>query len=56
MTTNAGVWIDHEKAVVVLLTDEEQEVLQILADHDAAARSSAGLRPKNLNGTIKAAC
>jgi hypothetical protein len=47
MTMNAGVWIDHHKAVVVLLTDGEQEMLQFLSDHDAAARSPAGLRPKN---------
>jgi len=47
MTTNAGVWIDHHKAVVVLLTDQGQEMLQILADHGIAARSPAGLRAKN---------
>ena len=47
MTINAGVWIDHQKAVVVLLTDDGQEMLQILSDHDASARSPAGLRSKN---------
>lgn len=47
MTINAGVWIDHHKAVVVLLTDEGQEMLQILSDHDASARSPAGLQAKN---------
>jgi len=47
MTINAGIWIDHHKAVVVLLTDEGQEMLQIRSDHDASARSPAGLRPKN---------
>jgi hypothetical protein len=47
MTINAGVWIDHYKAVVVLLTDDGQEMLQILSDHGAAARSPAGLRAKN---------
>jgi hypothetical protein len=47
MTINAGVWIDHYKAVVVLLTDEGQEMLQIRSDHGASARSPAGLRAKN---------
>jgi stalled ribosome rescue protein Dom34 len=47
MTTNAGVWIDHHKAVVVLLTDEGQEMLQILSDRNVSSRSSAGLRPQN---------
>ena len=47
MTINAGVWIDHHKAVVVLLTDEGQEMLQIRSDQGAGARSPAGLRPKN---------
>ena|SRR6185369_13808879 len=47
MTTNAGVWIDHHKAVVVLLTDDGQEMLQIRSDRGASARSPAGLRAKN---------
>ena len=32
MTINAGIWIDHHKAVVVLLTDQGEEVSQILSD------------------------
>ena len=47
MTINAGVWIDHHKAVVVLLTEEREDILQILAEHNASAQSPAGLRPKN---------
>jgi hypothetical protein len=47
MTMNAGVWIDHYKAVVVLLTDDGQEMLQIRSDQGASARSPAGLRAKN---------
>jgi len=47
MTINAGVWIDHHKAVVVLLTDEGQEMLQIRADRGASARSPAGLRARH---------
>src|SRR5947207_12684648 len=47
MTVNAGVWIDHSKAVVVLLNDGEQEMLQSLSERDVSARSPAGLRAKN---------
>ena len=47
MAINAGVWIDHHKAVVVLLTDDGQEMLQIRSDQRASARSPPGLRAKN---------
>jgi hypothetical protein len=47
MTINAGVWIDDHKAVVVLLTDQGQEMVQIVAEDSANARLPAGLRPKN---------
>ena len=47
MAINAGVWIDHHKAVVVLLTDDGQEMLQIRSDQEVSARSPAGLRAKN---------
>ncbi len=47
MTINAGIWIDHHKAVVVLLTDEGQEMLQIRCNDGASARSPVGLRAKN---------
>ena len=32
MTTNAGIWIDHHKAVVVLLTDRVETTEIIFAD------------------------
>ena len=47
MTINAGVWIDHHKAVVVLLTDGREDMLQFLSDENPSARSPAGLRAKN---------
>jgi hypothetical protein len=47
MTINAGVWIDHHKAIVVLLTDDGSEVREILSDGEASMRSPAGLRAKN---------
>ena len=36
MSTNAGVWIDHHKAVIVLLSDEMEKVQEITA-HDGAS-------------------
>src|SRR4051794_37877381 len=47
MTMNAGVWIDRHRAVVILLTDEGQEMLQIRSDEGVSARSPAGLRARN---------
>jgi stalled ribosome rescue protein Dom34 len=44
MTINAGVWIDHHKAVVVLLTDDREDLLQILPEQGASMRSPAGAR------------
>ena len=46
MTINAGVWIDHHKAVVVLLKDEGEDTLQIMSDPDTA-RFPDGSRVKN---------
>jgi hypothetical protein len=40
MTINAGVWIDHHKAVVVLFSDEREDIRQIMCDPVAPARSS----------------
>jgi len=47
MTINAGVWIDHHKAVLVLITKAEETILQILSDPDTPARSSGEARVKN---------
>jgi hypothetical protein len=44
MTINAGLWIDHHKAVVVLITAEDEDMLQIMSDADAPARSLGGER------------
>ena len=32
MTMNAGVWIDHHRAVVVFITDKGEDVVQIMSD------------------------
>jgi len=47
MTITAGVWIDHHKAVVVLITEEGEKMLQILSDPDTPARSSGDARVKH---------
>jgi hypothetical protein len=47
MTMNAGVWIDHHRAVVVLLTDEREDLLQIRADGNATIAQAAGIAGKN---------
>jgi len=47
MTINAGVWIDHRKAVLVLITDGGEEMLQIMSDRDTPARAPDGAKVKN---------
>ena len=42
MTNNAGVWIDHRRAVVVLMTDEGEEIQQIASDADRPFASAGG--------------
>jgi len=46
MTINAGVWIDHHKAVVVRFTDEGEDTLQIMSDPDTPALLPDGTRVK----------
>ncbi|HZL90976.1 MAG TPA: hypothetical protein VFB96_21605 [Pirellulaceae bacterium] len=46
MTINAGVWIDHHKAVVVLITDKREDILHIMSDPDELARSPGGAQGK----------
>jgi stalled ribosome rescue protein Dom34 len=46
MAIKAGVWIDHAKAVVVLIADSGEETKQIKSDVKKPARSAAGSRPK----------
>ena len=40
MTIKAGVWIDHRKAVVVLITDQGEELRQFNSDGDTPAESA----------------
>jgi hypothetical protein len=47
MTINAGVWIDHHKAVVVRLTDQGTDVLQIMSGRDTPQRTVDGAEVKH---------
>ena len=42
MSTQAGVWIDHHKAVVVLMKDGGEEIKQIESNTDKAIASTGG--------------
>ena len=42
MSINAGVWIDHHRAVVVLLTDNEEEIRTIQSNADRPFASAGG--------------
>ena len=42
MTTKAGVWIDHQQAIVVLITDAGQEIKKVNSGAQQAVRSAGG--------------
>src|SRR5437870_10158064 len=42
MATKAGVWIDHKRAIVVLVTDGRQEIKTIASDIAKTGRSTGG--------------
>ena len=44
MATKAGVWIDHKKAVVVLITGKEKEIKKIAFDIGQPVRAAGGSR------------
>ena len=47
MATKAGVWIDHEQAIVVLVTEAGNKIKKIAFDIGQPVRSARSLRPKN---------
>src|SRR4051794_25449624 len=47
MTINAGVWIDHHKAVILLITDGRENMRQIEADDNKRSHTAAGARAKH---------
>ena len=46
MSINAGVWIDHHRAVVVLLTDNGEEIKQIKSNADRPFAKAGGAGSK----------
>jgi stalled ribosome rescue protein Dom34 len=47
MATKAGVWIDHKRAIVVLVTDAGQEIKKIAFDIGQPVQSRGGARSKH---------
>jgi stalled ribosome rescue protein Dom34 len=47
MATKAGVWIDHQQAVVVLITDAGQEIQKFQSGREKTDRPVGSARPKN---------
>ena len=47
MTINAGVWIDHHKAVVLRITDEGEDIRQIISGDDKTAHAAGVARVKS---------
>lgn len=48
MTINAGVWIDHHKAIVVLFKGAEEEIVQIDSNAERPFATAAGTDSKQL--------
>jgi hypothetical protein len=47
MAMKAGVWIDHQQAIVVLVTDAGQEIKRIKSGIEKPVRSAGGSKSKN---------
>lgn len=47
MKSKAGVWIDHKRAIVVLLTDAGQEIKRFQSVLEQPARPANGSRSRN---------
>ena len=42
MKKQAGLWIDHRKAVIVILTDEGEEIKEVASDMEKHVRFTGG--------------
>jgi hypothetical protein len=47
MTINAGVWIDHYKAVVLRFTGDGEDIRQIISGDNKTAHAADGARTKS---------
>ncbi len=50
MTRQVGLWIDHRKAIVVILTDQGQEIKQIQSNVGKRVRFAAGGHSRTIHG------
>lgn len=48
MQTTVGLWIDHKKAVIVLVTGEEEEIKLISSNIETQHRQSGVLTPDDI--------
>jgi hypothetical protein len=54
MATNAGVWIDHRKAVIVILTESGERLIHIDSDAEKRVRSAGGSQSRSTNSAQSA--
>jgi len=47
MTINAGIWIDHHKAVVLRITDKGEDIRQIISSENKTAHGASAARVKS---------
>ena len=50
MKRYAGIWIDHEKAFVVEITDDHEEIIVIKSNVEGRIRLSGGSRSRTIYG------
>jgi len=51
MKKQAGLWIDHREAVIVMLTDNDEEITHIKSDAEKQTRFPGGSRKDGLQKT-----
>ena len=51
MSTKTGIWIDHQKAVIINLDDEQERISTLESKAGKRIRLSGGSRTKNPYGT-----
>ena len=51
MNKQAGLWIDHREAVIVLLTDKDERITHIKSDAEKQVRFPGGSRKDGLQKT-----
>ncbi len=54
MKKEAGLWIDHRKAVIVIVTDKGEETKEIASNIEKHVRFSGGTHAKSTDGRLQA--